>query len=251
MLVGLVIPAFISGVLIFLAPCTLPIVPGYLGFISGVKVKDLQNPELADTARKKIIRSALFFVLGFSSVFVLFGVLVGLAGSLFSPYRDVLAQLGGLLVVFFGLMMLGFFRIPLFTQDRKMSIPNWLEMGKSGSSFVMGGIFALGWSPCVGPVLGAILVLAGTTGAVVEGALLLAVFSLGLALPFMLVAHAYTKASKYIANFSKWLRLVSIIGGFFLILIGVLLMLGKFYLFQEWGFELLKFINYEAIEQYL
>jgi len=251
MLLGLLIPAFISGVLMFLAPCTLPIVPGYLGFISGVKAEELKTPELARLARKKIIRSAFFFVLGFSTIFILFGILVGLAGALFAPYREILAQVGGVLIIFFGLMMLGLFRIPILSQDRKIRIPKWLEMGKSGSSFLVGGIFAVGWSPCIGPVLGAILVLAGTTGAVLEGALLLAVFSLGLAVPFMLVAHTYTKASQYISQFSKWLNIISVVGGVFLVGIGMLLVLDKFYLFQEWGFELLKFINYEAIEQFL
>ncbi len=148
-------------------------------------------------------------------------------------------------------MMLGLFKIPVLSQELRVKAPVWLKVGTSGSSFLMGGIFAIGWSPCVGPVLGAILVLAGTSGAVVSGALLLAVFSLGLAIPFMLVAYFYSQAGKYIQKLSKFLNIISIVGGLFLLLIGGLLVLDKFYLFQEWGFELLKFINYEAIEQYL
>lgn len=251
MLSGLIVPAFISGLLMFFAPCTLPIVPGYLAFISGVKAKDLEDKDTQEFAQKKITRSALFFVLGFSILFILFGILLGLAGSVFAPYRDVVMKVGGVLVIFFGLMMLGLFNIPFLNQDMKLKIPSWLHVGTPGASFAIGGIFAVGWSPCIGPVLGAILVLAGTSGSVVSGALLLAVFSLGLSIPFMLVAYFYSKAGDYISKISKFLQVISIVGGIFLVGIGLLLVLDKFVLFQEWGFELLKFINYESIEQYL
>ena len=249
--IGFVISAFVAGIIMFLAPCTLPIVPGYLGFISGVKEDDLKDPEKAKKARRQIVKSAFFFVLGFSALFILFGVLAGLAGRQLVAYQDVLTKIGGVFVIFFGLFMLGVFNLKFLKMDKKMKMPKWIKPGNPTSSFVIGSTFAIGWSPCVGPILASILVLAGTSETVLQGAFLLAVFSLGLGIPFMLVAFLYSKATAYIKKLSGLLNVISKVGGVFLLGIGILLLTDSFFLLLQWGYELFDFIDYQALEQYL
>ena len=175
--IGFIAAAFFAGLLTFLAPCTLPLVPAYLGFISGVDQEALKNPATAQAAQRKIFLNGLAFIIGFSFVFILFGVLAGFAGTALAPYRLWLARVGGVLVMLFGLFMLGFFKLPFFQSDKRIPIPSWLTLGKPSSSLFIGGTFALGWTPCVGPIPGSILLLAGTSGTVLQGGLMLAVFS--------------------------------------------------------------------------
>ncbi|MEX2436823.1 MAG: cytochrome c biogenesis protein CcdA [Candidatus Paceibacterota bacterium] len=249
--IGFIFAAFFAGLLTFLAPCTLPIVPAYLGFISGVDQDALKDPATAKAARRKIFLNGLFFIAGFSLIFILFGVLVGFLGTALAPYRIWLSRIGGVLVILFGLFMLGFFDLPLFRNDKRISVPKWLTLGRSSSSFFIGGTFALGWTPCVGPILGSILLLAGTSGTALQGGLMLAIFSFGLAIPFLIIAFTFSKATFYIERISKYLKWVSIIGGVFLILIGLLLVTDNFGLTIQYGYELFDFINYERLLEYL
>jgi len=190
--IGFIISAFVAGLLTFLAPCTLPLVPAYLGFISGVSTKDLEDPAKAKIARRKIIQNGLFFVVGFSLVFILFGTLAGLIGQGLVPYRIWLTRIGGIFVILFGLFMLGAFKIPFLQSDKRIRIPSFLKVGKPTSSLVIGSAFAFGWTPCVGPILGSILLLASTSANALDGAFLLTVFSIGLAIPFLLVAIGFS-----------------------------------------------------------
>lgn len=249
--IGFIVSSFIAGLLTFLAPCTLPLVPAYLGFISGVSVKDLEDPEIAQRAQRKIFLNGLFFTLGFSLVFIVFGTLAGLVGQELVPYRIWLTRIGGVLVILFGLFMLGVFKLPFLQIDKRVKIPNWLSVGKPSSSLAIGGAFAFGWTPCVGPILGSILLLASTQATAFQGALLLSVFSLGLAVPFLLVAFGFSHATKYITAISKYLKWVSIIGGVFLILLGILLVTDNFSLLIQYGYQLFDFINYEGLLDYL
>ncbi|PIP61660.1 cytochrome C biogenesis protein [Candidatus Roizmanbacteria bacterium CG22_combo_CG10-13_8_21_14_all_38_20] len=249
--IGFVIASFFAGLLTFLAPCTLPLVPAYLGFISGVDQDALKNPETAKAARRKIFLNGLAFIVGFSLVFITFGILAGFAGTALAPYRIWLARIGGVLVILFGLFMLGFFKLPFFQSDKRIPIPSWLTLGKPSSSLFIGGTFALGWTPCVGPILGSILLLAGTSGTALTGGVMLTVFSVGLAIPFLLIALAFSKATAYIDRISKYLKAISIIGGVFLILLGLLLTTDNFGLTIQYGYELLNFINYEGLLDYL
>lgn len=248
---GLVIASFIAGLLTFLAPCTLPLVPAYLGFISGVDHKELADPLRAEAARRKIFRNGLAFIVGFSIIFILFGVLAGFAGSALAPFRIWLARIGGILIILFGLFMLGFFKLPMFQTEKRLPLHKWLPLGKPSSSLFIGGAFALGWTPCVGPILGSILLLAGTSGTALEGGVLLTVFSIGLALPFLVIAAAFSKATTYINVVSKYLKPVSVIGGVFLILLGLLLATDNFGLTIQYGYELFDFINYDRLLDYL
>jgi len=249
--IGFILASFFAGLLTFLAPCTLPLVPAYLGFISGVDQDALKNPATASAARRKIFLNGLAFIVGFSLIFIAFGVLAGFAGTALAPYRIWLARIGGVFVILFGLFMLGFFKLPFFQTDKRIPIPKWLTLGKPSSSLFIGGTFALGWTPCVGPILGSILLLAGTSGTALTGGIMLTVFSIGLAIPFLLIALVFSKATVYIDRISKYLKAVSIIGGIFLILLGLLLATDNFGLTIQYGYELFDFINYDRLLEYL
>lgn len=249
--IGFMVASFFAGLLTFLAPCTLPLVPAYLGFISGVDQDALKNPETAKSARRKIFLNGLAFIVGFSFIFIAFGVLVGFVGTALAPYRIWLARIGGILVILFGLFMLGFFKLPFFQSDKRIPIPHWLTLGRPSGSLFIGGTFALGWTPCVGPILGSILLLAGTSGTALQGGLMLTIFSLGLAIPFLVIAFAFSKATIYIEKVSKYLKGISIVGGIFLIVLGLLLVTDNFGLTIQYGYELFDFINYDTLLEYL
>lgn len=249
---SLTIPAFIAGMLTFLAPCTLPLVPGYLGFISGASLDDLKDPEKANRARWKIFFNGFFFMLGFSAVFIILGTLVGFIGAtLLVPYRLWLGRIGGIFVIVFGLFMLNVLKIPFLAREKQWKAPALFERGKPINSFILGSAFAFGWTPCVGPILGSILLLASTSTSALQGALMLTIFSAGLAVPFLLIAIGIGSASRNIQNISKYLKVVSIIGGVFLIFLGVLLVSGNIGLLISYGYRLLQFINYDRLLDYL
>lgn len=249
--VALVLPAFIAGLLTFLAPCTLPLVPGYLGFISGASLEDLKDPEKVKGAKKKIFRNGLLFVLGFSAIFILFGVLAGFAGHGLLRYQLWLARIGGIFVIIFGLFMLNVIRLPFLQNEKHIKIPKIFQKGHKGNSFILGATFGLGWTPCVGPILGSILLIASTQGTALQGAFLLATFSLGLAIPFLLVAVGIGGATKYIKKISKYLNVISIIGGVFLIFLGILMVTNNFGYWVGIFYQVFDFVNYEALLDYL
>jgi cytochrome c-type biogenesis protein len=248
---SLIIPAFIAGLLTFLAPCTLPLVPGYLGFISGVSVQDLQNPSKSKSARRKILLNGFLFIVGFSFIFVLLGILSGLAGSALFRYRIWLSRIGGIFVILFGLFMLGILRLPFLNIEKNIGAIIALKPGNPISSLIFGATFALGWTPCVGPILGSILALAASSATVGQGALLLSVFSFGLAVPFLIVAFSIGSASSYISKLSKYLNVISIIGGLFLVFLGILLFTNKLGVWIAYFYQWLDFINYERLLDYL
>lgn len=212
-----ILSAFVAGLLTFLAPCTLPLVPIYLGFVSGVDPNSLTSKELTKKARRKVLVNSIAFVLGFSLVFIIFGVLVGIVGQVLVPYRLWLSRLGGLFIIVFGLFMLGILKWPALSLTKKFSFQKYFHPGKPVSSFVVGASFALGWTPCVGPILGSILLIASTQATVVEGAFLLTIFSFGLALPFLGVAILFARALEYLKILTKYMWLFSLSGGIFLI----------------------------------
>jgi len=248
---ALIIPSFIAGLLTFLAPCTLPLVPGYLGFISGASLEDLKDTEKAQKARWKIFWNGVAFVLGFSGVFVILGTLAGFAGAALVPYRIWLTRIGGIFVILFGIFMLNVIKIPFLSAEKRLRVPNIFQRGNALNSVILGGAFGLGWTPCVGPILGSILLLASTSATALQGAFLLSVFSAGLAIPFLIIAAGIGSASQYINRISKYLNAVSVIGGIFLILLGILLVTDNIGLLVSYGFRFLEFINYDAILDYL
>ena len=251
---ALIIPSFIAGILTFLAPCTLPLVPGYLGFISGTTSKDVTDPTQISHIRKKVFFNGLLYVIGFTIVFMLLGTVFAFAGAAFVDFRIWLSRIGGAFVIFFGLYLMHVFNMPVFNflnRDKRFHIANKLTPGKPFSSLILGASFAFGWTPCVGPILGAILVLASTAGTVWSGTFLLFVFSLGLAVPFLLTALAFGHAAQYIKKVTKYLNIISFIGGIFLIIMGVLLIMDRLGLWVSFFFQFFGDFGYERILDYL
>lgn len=248
---ALIIPAFIAGLLTFLAPCTLPLLPGYLAFISGVSVDELKDKEKAKAARKKIFLNGLFFIAGFTLIFVLFGSLAGFFGYKLAIYRIWLSRFGGILIILFGLFMLGALRIPFLEKGLKIKLPSFLKIGKPTTSLAAGSAFAFGWTPCVGPILGAILTFTAASATALEGTFLLFIFSIGLAIPFLAVAIGFSRATEYITKTAKYLKVISVIGGIFLIFLGILLLTNRFGLLIQYGYQLFDFIDYDRLLDYL
>lgn len=221
------ITAFIAGLITFFAPCTLPLLPGYLGVISGVV------PSEVNFARRKIFFNGLFFVLGFSIVFVMLGFFAGVVGQFLGSYQDLLVKVGGVLIILFGLFMLGVFRfLPFLYSEKK------IELGqvKTGSYFwalIIGATFGFAWTPCIGPLLGSVLLVSATSNTVFESVSVLVFYSLGLALPFLFLAAFFSYSVSVIKKLSKFLRWSSVLGGVFLIVIGLLLLFDGFYILSE------------------
>jgi cytochrome c-type biogenesis protein len=247
----LAIPAFIAGVLTFLAPCTLPLVPGYLGFISGAWLEDFKNADKAGAMRKKVFLNGLAFMAGWSMVFIVFGALAGFLGAALVPYRLWIGRVGGVFVILFGLFMLNALKIPSLARERHLKIPSFFERGKPINSFILGSSFGIGWTPCVGPILGSILLLASTSTTALEGGFLLAVFSAGLAVPFIAIALGVGSAMKFIARIAPFLHVVSIVGGLFLIGLGILLITNNMGLLISYGYQLFRFVEYDRLLDYL
>ena len=206
---SLIIPAFIAGFLMFLAPCTLPLVPAYLGFISGVSLIDLQDKAKSKRVRLKIFLNGLFFVIGFSLVFIVLGTAAGFIGMSLVQHKMWLGRIGGIFVILFGLFMMNIVKIPVFSKEKRLKIPFIFERGKPLNSLILGSVFAFGWTPCIGPVLGSILTLAAVSATVGQGAFLLFIFSLGMAVPFMVIAVLIGWSVKYLSKLTKVLNVIS------------------------------------------
>ncbi len=220
--------SFIAGVLTFFAPCTLPLVPAFLGIISGVKGSGpfLSEGDLTPY-RWRIFKNAVFYVLGFSLVFISFGVAFSYLGTLF-VIRELLEKIGGLFIIAFGLVFLGLLDIPWLNSGKQIAVPRLFRHVSLANSFLLGAIFALGWSPCVGPLLGSILLLSSTSGTVLEGTFLLVIFSIGLGLPFLITSLLIGKAFTAFGRWGSTLSIINKVAGLSLIAIGFLLISGNF-----------------------
>ena len=216
--------AFIAGLASFLAPCVLPLVPAYVGYLGGRTAFDSSTDE---PRRWSVFSHGLAFVIGFSVIFILLGIATSALGSLLVGARDWIEKVGGIVVVIFGLHMTGIWRIPFLQYDtRKQSQPN---QGRGYlSSFLMGVFFSAGWSPCVGPVLGAILTLSLSGGSVITGGALLAAYSAGLSIPFLIAALGVGWVTAALRKYGKALHYLEIAMGAILILVGFMLFFGLF-----------------------
>jgi cytochrome c-type biogenesis protein len=221
-----ILVAFVAGLLSFLSPCVLPLVPSYIGFLTGMTL-----PEV--TGRRRVaLTHALLFVGGFSLVFVLLGASATALGRALNYYQIWLQRAGGVLIIVFGLLCLGVFKVGLLTQERRLHLEQ-KPVGYLGSALV-GMAFAAGWTPCIGPVLGAILGLAATSSDVSRGMLLLGVYSAGLALPFLIAAVAVDSFLGWFQRFRRYLPWVMRFSGVLLIVVGVLLVTGEFTRLAGW-----------------
>ncbi|WP_282608555.1 cytochrome c biogenesis CcdA family protein [Pelagibius sp. Alg239-R121] len=226
--------AFVAGLLSFLSPCVLPLVPPYICFISGVSYEELADGSGQGIAGRAA-RSALAFVLGFSVVFVALGASASAIGQLFASYVDVLSYLAGAVIIVMGLHFLGLFRIAFLYREARLHLER-KPVGLIGA-FVIGLTFAFGWTPCVGPVLAAILFIAGSEDTVVQGASLLSVYSLGIGVPFLLAALFASQFVQLMSRFRRHLGLVEKISGLLLVLTGVLIMTGSMNWIAYWLLE--------------
>lgn len=247
---ALFVGAFVAGMLMFLAPCTLPIVPGYLAFIAGIPISALNDPASKRRARSIVFRNALAFVIGFSVVFIVLGASAGLLGTFIGPWRYALAKVGGFIVILFGLTMLGLIPVRFLNQDRHIRLPSFLILGRLSSSALIGALFALGWSPCIGPILGTVLLIASNSATVFYGALLLATFSAGLAVPFLLTAWAISESTVFLSRIGGFVKVLSVVGGLGLVFGGFLMLAGYTDTLVGWAYQVFEHTGYGALLNY-
>jgi len=210
--------AFIAGLVSFLSPCVLPLVPPYLIYLTGATIERVATGEQAQASKRAIMLSALMFVAGFSTVFVALGASASLVGSLIRAWSAELSILAGIVIILMGLHFLGLTRIGLLMREGRLPIPK--PVGRWGA-YVMGLAFAFGWTPCIGPILAAILSVAAAEATVAKGAGLLAVYSAGLGIPFLLAAFMVEQFSSMFARMKKHLVHVERAMGVLMVLVGI------------------------------
>jgi len=224
--------AFTAGLLSFLSPCVLPLFPSYVSYITGMSVSDL-TAEMTVSARRRVLTHAVCFVLGFSLVFVALGASVGVAGQFFLDYRTVIRRVGGVLIVFFGLYIAGALRVPVLGRTVQWALRD-KPAGYLGS-FLIGLTFAVGWTPCVGPILGSILSLAGTAGTVSRGVGLLVAYSAGLGMPFLVSAVALGAFLRFFMGYRRYIPVVERVAGAVMIVVGVLVFTNYYLALNAWA----------------
>ena len=223
--------ALLAGLLSFLSPCVLPLVPAYLAFLSGEATA--LDPDQDKRVKWKIFIQSLAFVGGFSLIFILLGLSATFIGSFILDYKDIITKIGGVLIIIFGLSMTGILKTPLAYIEKRFDykVKGEITLLKA---FIFGIVFAAGWTPCIGPILGSILVLASTEGSVLKGGVLLAFYSLGLGIPFLLAGLAINSFRSTIQKFNSKLNLISIIAGVLMIVLGILLLTGQLSVISAW-----------------
>lgn len=222
-----IIVALGGGILSFLSPCVLPLVPSYLSFVTGMSFDDLRASDLNTHLRQKVVLSSLFFVLGFSMVFIALGASFGLVGKFFASHQQTIKIIAGLIIIFFGLYIAGIFRIPFLMRSKELVPLKTKPAGYVGSTLI-GISFGTAWTPCIGPILGAILTLAASSRGISGGMILLTAYSMGLAIPFLLAAWAIGSFLNAIRRYGRFLHGIQIAGGILLIIIGILIVSGYF-----------------------
>lgn len=213
------ITAFGAGILSFISPCILPIVPGYLSFISGVTFDELQGKQQKIISR--VFINSLFFVLGFSVVFISLGASASFISGFLRDYMHIIGKIAGALIFILGLHFVGLFKIRWLNYERRFQVGS-KRLGIVGS-FIVGLAFAFGWTPCIGPILAGILALAAVEETVSRGVLLLGFYSAGLAVPFLITAIAFNSFIAVSSKIKSHFKLVEVIAGGFLIMVGLLI----------------------------
>lgn len=227
--------AFVAGLASFLSPCVLPVVPGYMTFITGLTLTELggeQSPASRRAARLAALRHASAFVAGFMAVFMTLGAAATALGAFMQRALPVMQQVGGVVIVLFGLVMIGLVRLPALARDVRVHLAR--KPVGLGGSVVAGLAFGAGWTPCVGPVLASILLYAGMTATVATGTLLLATYALGLGIPFLLAAVGFNWYLAGAAKLRRFLRPIEVLAGVLLVVSGGLLATGRFTTMTSW-----------------
>ncbi|HTZ98389.1 MAG TPA: cytochrome c biogenesis protein CcdA [Terriglobales bacterium] len=233
------IAAFLAGLVSFLSPCVLPLVPGYVSLISGVGVEQIKSQE--SQLLRKIMLNSVSFILGFSVVFITLGALSTEVGQLLARYKSTLAQVAGVVIILFGLHLTGIFRINALYADKRLH--NVKGSSTMGGAFLIGFAFAFGWTPCVGPILAVILGFAAAQDSVFKGIALLTIYSLGLAVPFLLTSLGLERFLKFYGRFRSHMHAVEVASGALLIALGILLVINRFTIISNY----LSFLNRFAL----
>ena len=234
MILNLII-AFGAGLISFLSPCVLPLIPGYISYISGESLGDIVEKQ------KKILLKTIIFSLGFSIVFISFGATASFIGNLLLEYSNSLRIVAGLIIIIFSLQLIGILNLNFLNKEKRIYTKNY-----SNNLFfplIVGAAFGFGWTPCIGPVLGSILALAATESSIGKGILLLSFYSLGLAIPFVLSGYGISKFLEFSKNFKKNTRRISIAGGIVLLITGVLIIANKLQIIGYFLLEALPFLG--------
>jgi cytochrome c-type biogenesis protein len=217
--------SFLAGLLSFFSPCVLPLIPSYISFITGLSLKELTTFSNKKKTQLTIIAHSIAFILGFSIIFIGLGISTSIIGNLLFVYQDYLRIIGGFLVIIFGLFIAGIVRLDFLMGIKKLNIEK-KPVGYLGS-FIVGIAFSAGWSPCIGPILGTILIYASTQGSSLYGFKLLTAYSLGLAIPFFLSSIGINIFLVHSKRIFKHMRLITLISGIILIIFGILLLTDK------------------------
>ncbi len=213
--------AFSAGFLSFISPCVLPLVPSYLAYITGLSLEELTQADQDRRVRWTTIKNSCLFILGFSTVFILIGASATAIGQLLLTYQQIIRQIGGILIVLFGLYIIGVLKLLFLMAEKRVHL-HQKPAGRIGT-FLVGVAFAAGWTPCVGPILGTILLYASTADSILQGIWLLTFYSLGLGLPLFLISLGLNTFLNYSWQFRSYMRSVSVISGLFLIAVGVMI----------------------------
>ena len=230
MILNLII-AFGAGLISFLSPCVLPLIPGYISYISGESLGDIIEK------KRKIVLKTILFTLGFSLVFISFGATASFVGNILLENSNTLRIIAGIIIIIFSLQLIGILNLNFLNQEKRFQTKNY-----SNNLFfpvVVGAAFGFGWTPCIGPVLGSILTLAAVESSIRKGILLLSFYSLGLAIPFILSGYGISKFLAFSKNFRKNIKIVSVTGGVILLITGILILTNKL---QALGYFILEAI---------
>ena len=221
--------AFVAGLLSFFSPCVLPLIPAYFTFITGFSIEELTE-EYNSEIRKKVFLSTFLFVLGFSLVFILMGASASYLGGLMYTYKKLIRVIGGILIIILGIHLTGLIRIPGLDFEKRINLEK--KPLHFFGTLIIGMAFGAGWSPCIGPLLGSILIIAGSQETVWQGVILLGIYSAGLAIPFIIMSIFINFLLIFIKKASKVLKYVNVVAGVVLIVVGLILVSNKLYVFS-------------------
>jgi cytochrome c-type biogenesis protein len=244
----LVVISFLGGVLMFLAPCTLPLVPAFLASVTPQQIQ--RSSVVKNKVRFDVTVATIMFAIGFTIVFILFGFLAGFFGSKVSMYKLVLSQIGGIFIILFGLSLLNVFHIPLLHRSTSLIQKISLPKNNKTTPVILGSLFAIGWAPCAGPILASILLFTSQSATALQGAFLLFIFSLGLSIPFILVGMLFGYFYSVVTFYEKHVKIFSFLSAFFLILLGIFLTFNSYIVLTDWGFALYSLFGYEPVCSY-
>lgn len=235
--------ALLGGLLSFISPCVLPLVPSYISFITGISFEELTSGENEKEIKKVILVNSIMFIIGFSAVFISLGASASFFGQFFITYKEIIRKIGGIVIILLGIHVIGVINFRMLQQDKRLHFFREKPAGLLGS-FLVGIGFAAGWTPCIGPILASILMIAAGSDTFLFGMLLMVTYSIGLAVPFLLTSLGINAFLKHFNRLKKHMRLVSFITGAFLIVIGFLIYTNYFAIITGILNSFLPFLNF-------